>query len=131
MSPLQAGERVSLLEEIPVRRHAHGRGEQMREMVWAHARNSGDRCKPQIIGEMRVDEIDRAAQARIESNRAPPTVETRLGESGDKPRQKGDREPVDIGSSQLVAPLKRRCDGMNQRRYARLGRIKRILQLDP
>jgi hypothetical protein len=64
----------SLLEEIPVRRNAHGGGEQMREMVRAQARNGGDRCKPQIIGEMRVNEIDRAAQTRIESDSALRTI---------------------------------------------------------
>ena len=59
-----------------MRRHAHGRGEQMREMIGAQSRNRGHRREPQIIGDMRVNEIDRAAQTCVETDPALPFVET-------------------------------------------------------
>ncbi len=65
----------SQLEEIPVRRHADGRGEQMREMIGAEARDGSYRREPEIIRKMCVDEIDRAAQATVESEHGPPLVE--------------------------------------------------------
>ncbi len=54
-----------------------------------HAVSVGNQIIAQMT-HMDVDEIDRAAQTRIESERAPRTIETWLGESRDKPRQKGE-----------------------------------------
>ena len=118
------------LEEIAVRRHAHGGGEQMREMIRGKARDRRHGREPEIIRQMRVDEIDGAAQASVESHRAPLLVEARHGKARDKPRQKRDGQTVDVCRGKLVLPGQRRRHGVDKRRDAGVAGIERVLQDD-